>query len=50
MYKINEDVKFDSPSGAAKFVNGGNANGWLVWKNDKGETLDDVYRKNKNTK
>lgn len=40
---LEEDVDvFTSPSGAADFVTGGSANGWIVWLNDDGETLDDV--------
>jgi len=44
-YKIEKDIIFDSPSGAAKFVNGGTANGWKVWKNIDDKTLDDIFRK-----
>ena len=36
---IEEDIEFRSPSGAAKFVNAGNVNGWNVWKNKKGKSL-----------
>lgn len=44
---INKNHTFNSPSGAARFVNGGNKNGWTAWKNEKGESLDDLYRKSK---
>ncbi len=43
-YKLNEDYLFKTPSGAAQIVTGRNANGWLVWKNEAGKTLDSVYR------
>lgn len=46
-YTIKKDIDFESPSGAAKFVNAGNSNGWKVWKNEEGKTLDEIYRKNK---
>jgi predicted ATPase len=42
--EILEDVVFPSPSGAAIFVNSGNRNGWKCWKNEKGQSLDDLYR------
>ena len=43
-YKLKEDYLFKTPSGAAQIVTGRNANGWLVWKNKAGQTLDNVYR------
>jgi len=43
-YKLKEDYLFKTPSGAAQIVTGRNANGWLVWKNEAGQTLDSVYR------
>lgn len=43
-YKLKEDYLFKTPSGAAQIVTGRNANGWLVWKNKAGQTLDSVYR------
>ena len=36
---------FSSPSTAAVFCIGGNANGWDVWCDREGNTLDDIYRK-----
>lgn len=36
--KVNKD--FTSPSSAAQFVAGNNFNGWVCWKNAKGELLD----------
>ena len=39
-----EDVLMGTPSGAADLVCGRRCNGWTMWKNDKGITLDQVYR------
>ena len=36
---------FSSPSTAATFVLGRSSNGWLDWKDEEGNTLDSVYRK-----
>jgi len=36
---LKEDYNFDSPSGAAKFVNGGTRNGLTSWKNEDGIKL-----------
>ena len=52
-YTINEndvlvltsDKTFSSPSTAADFCIGSSNNGWLVWKDKDGNTLDSVYRK-----
>lgn len=41
---INQDYTFDSPSGAAKFVNGGNRNGWTSWKCEDGKSLKEKYK------
>lgn len=41
---INQDYEFNSPSGAAKFVNGGNRNGWTSWKNENSESLKDKFK------
>ena len=43
-YRLKEDYLFKTPSGAAQIVTGRNANGWLVWKNEAGQTLDSIYR------
>jgi hypothetical protein len=40
----DDDVEFPSPSAAAVFVLGGSQNGWTEWVNDRGQTLDSVYR------
>lgn len=48
--KINDNVTIEdfeatSPSMAAAIVLGYNSNGWIVWKNSDGETID-IYRSN----
>ena len=45
---VKEDVRFDTPSGAAQFCVGGSANGWNEWKDEEGRPLD-FYRKNDDT-
>ena len=53
--KVNEEGKyilqiaaeFTSPSGAATFVLGGSANGWIEWKTTDGKTLSEMIRKTK---
>jgi len=42
---LQEDVLFQSPSYAAVFVIGGNANGLIEWKNKSGQTLKDIENK-----
>lgn len=42
---MNSDKTFSSPSTAADFCIGSSINGWLVWKDKDGNTLDSVYRK-----
>lgn len=44
-YVLSEDIVFETPSGAAVFVNAGFANGWKVWKDSDGKTLDELIRK-----
>ena len=39
------DKVFSSPSTAADFCSGSSNNGWIVWKDKDGNTLDSVYRK-----
>ena len=39
------DKVLSSPSTAADFCNGRSNNGWIVWKDKDGNTLDSVYRK-----
>jgi hypothetical protein len=45
-YRFERNWVFGSPSAAAAIVTGGAANGWTEWKNGRGQTLDEVYRKN----
>jgi len=45
IYIFQEDYSFKSPSSAAAVILGLNVNGWNAWKNEKGETLDEVFRK-----
>ena len=45
LLKLNSDKTFPSPSTAADFCIGSSNNGWLVWKDKDGQTLDTVYRK-----
>lgn len=42
---LASDKTFPSPSTAADFCIGSSNNGWLVWKDKDGNTLDSVYRK-----
>lgn len=42
---LDSDKTFSSPSTAADFCIGSSNNGWLVWKDKDGQTLDSVYRK-----
>ena len=42
---MTSDKTFSSPSTAADFCIGSSNNGWLVWKDKDGNTLDSVYRK-----
>ena len=42
---LESDKTFPSPSTAADFCIGSSNNGWIVWKDDEGHTLDSVYRK-----
>lgn len=43
LLRLKEDYTFNSPSTAAEYVLGRHANGWIMWKNDIGQTLDTVY-------
>jgi hypothetical protein len=42
---LKEDIEFKSPSKAADFCIGSSNNGWVVWKDEDGKTLDMVFRK-----
>ena len=41
---LTSDKTFSSPSTASDFCIGSSNNGWLVWKDGNGRTLDEVYR------
>lgn len=42
---LHTDRTFSSPSSASDFCLGSSSNGWTTWKDEKGQTLDEVYRK-----
>jgi len=42
--ELNQDLTFKSPSGASSFCLGNSSNGWMYWVNEKGQSLDEVYR------
>lgn len=43
---LEEDMSFPSPSAAGVYcLNKRTCNGWTEWKDENGNTLDDVYRK-----
>lgn len=42
---LESDKTFSSPSTAADFCIGSCNNGWIVWKDKDGKTLDSIYRK-----
>lgn len=42
---MESDITFSSPSTAADFCLGRSCNGWTIWKDKEGQTLDAVYRK-----
>ena len=44
-YILKINYRFKTPSGAAEFVLGGTANGWIEWKDSNNKTLDDIIRK-----
>jgi len=43
-YKLTENQLFKTPSGASQLVAGRSTNGWIEWKNAKGQTLNSIYR------
>ncbi len=45
IWVLKSDKTFSSPSTAADFCTGCCNNGWKVWKDNDGNTLDSVYRK-----
>ena len=44
-YEIVQDLLLGSPSAASDIILGRSSNGWTEWKDDRGRTLDEVYRK-----
>ena len=42
---LTTDVTFKSPNHAGGFAAGRNVNAWTTWKNDSGQTMDEVMRK-----
>lgn len=42
---LSIDQTFSTPSSASDFCLGRSSNGWTIWKDKKGQTLDEVYRK-----
>lgn len=42
---FQEDHQFSSPSQAASVILGRSANGWTEWKNEHGQTLDELKRR-----
>ena len=45
IFRLLKDFDFNTPSQASKVMTGTSTNGWLVWKDKDGNTLDSVYRK-----
>jgi len=41
---FSRDVEFSSPSAAASIIHGGNANGFLAWRDANGTTLGDIEK------
>lgn len=47
---VMQDVRFESPSGAAVFCVGGSANGWTTWKDEQGRELVEYRNNQKDTR
>jgi len=47
-YIFSKDNIFKSPSGASDAITGMSTNGWLVWKDENGKSLDENIRRVKN--
>ena len=43
-WELQRDYVVSSPSTAASYCSGRSYNGWKNWINDKGQTLDEIYR------
>lgn len=46
---LDEDFLFKTPSQASALVLGRSSNGWRDWKNSDGKTLDEIWRRNKDS-
>ncbi|MBB3107478.1 putative GIY-YIG superfamily endonuclease [Psychrobacter luti] len=44
LYELIENLLCKTPSGGSDFVLGSSSNGWKIWKNQAGQTLDSIYR------
>ncbi len=44
-WELQRDYVLNSPSTAASYCSGRSCNGWKNWINDAGQTLDELYRK-----
>lgn len=44
-FELLSDYTFKSPSAASVYCLGSHTHGWDVWKDEKGQTLDEVFRK-----
>ena len=49
LVEMNQDLTFKSPSAASSFCFGNSSNGWIAWINEKGLSLDEVYRNKEST-
>ena len=45
LYVFIKDYVFNSPSAASNIILGNSTNGWQMWKDKDGKTLEDVYKK-----
>lgn len=43
--ELTENISFKSPSYAGHIVTGRSVNGWMLWKNEAGQTMDEVMRR-----
>ncbi len=43
-FVLKVDYTFNSPSTASSYCIGSNTNGWDIWKNSDGKTLDEIFR------
>lgn len=45
-FTLIENVPFKSPNKAGRIIKGQSVNAWLTWKNEQGQTMDEVMRQN----